>query len=213
MVSLKDFFNKSVFVKGLDHPFSPNIAPTPDLSSLSEEEMNNIKYGMYKFNEFKETSTAFSSLISGYLKAFEKNNNRRITDDILFKSLITIEDVDLVKVETEVRVDRVVEGEMHDKASVRDAMFPIGYNDGGYQFIFTEFYVLIDDGKKMLHYTDFSDSVEVFELNVQGNLMSGFKISDLTVFNETDLDRDEPLINEIKSVIKGKKDILELIKR
>lgn len=213
MINLKDYFNKSVFVKGLDHPFSTNIAPSIDLSSLSEDEMNNIKYGMYKFNDFIYEGTDYSLSISGYLKSFEKNNGRKIYDDINFDSYVSIEDEDLVMVCTDVSIERSVEGEIHDKVSVRDVLYPIGYLDTSYVFSINEYYVMIDNGRKVLHYSDLSDSVEVFELNEEYNITSGFKIGIVNVYNKQELNSDEPLFEEIRSVINSKKDVLQLIKR
>lgn len=213
MINLKDYFNKSVFVKGLDHPFSTNIAPSIDLSSLSEDEMNNIKYGMYKFNDFIYEGTDYSLSIRGYLKSFEKNNGRKIYDDINFDSYVSIEDEDLVMVCTDVSIERSVEGEIHDKVSVRDVLYPIGYLDTSYVFSINEYYVMIDNGRKVLHYSDLSDSVEVFELNEEYNITSGFKIGIVNVYNKQELNSDEPLFEEIRSVINSKKDVLQLIKR
>ena len=213
MSNLNDFFNKSVFVKGLDHPFSSNIAPSVDLTSLSEEEKNNIKFGIWDFKNFEIIQDDYSKVIYGNMRLFEKNNGRSITDDISFDSFISVEDADLVKVETDIRIERNVDGVMHDKVSVRDGMFPIGYVDSGYHFTLSEFYIMIDDGKRMVHYTDFSDGYEVYELNVERDLMSGFKIGKPIVFKDHDLDIDDPLLLEIKSVIKSQEGILKLIKR
>lgn len=213
MINLKDYFNKSVFVKGLEHPFSTNIAPSIDLSSLSEEEINNIKYGMYKFNDFIYEGTDYSLSIRGCLKSFEKNNGRKIYDDINFDSYVSIEDEDLVMVCTDVSIERSVEGEIHDKVSVRDVLYPIGYLDTSYVFSINEYYVMIDSGKKVLHYSDLSDSVEVFELNEKYNITSGFKIGIVNVYKNEELNSDEPLFEEIRSVINSKKDVLQLIKR
>ena len=38
MANLNDYFHKSLFVRGLDHPFSNTIAPSLDLSHLTEEQ-------------------------------------------------------------------------------------------------------------------------------------------------------------------------------
>ena len=74
MANLNDFFNKSVFVKGLDHPFSSNIAPSVDLSHLNEEEKNNIKFGIYDFTSHEIVQDDYSKVIYGDMRLFEKNN-------------------------------------------------------------------------------------------------------------------------------------------
>lgn len=213
MANLNDFFNKSIFVKGLDHPFSSNIAPSVDLSSLSEEELNNIKFGIYDFKCWEVEQDNYSKIIYGNMRLFEKNNGRSISDYVSYDSYVTIEDKDVVKVETDIKIDRSVDGVLHEMPCVRDGMFPIGYLDTGYQFTLSEFYILIDGGNKVVHYTDFSNGYEVYELNRKNDLMSGFKIGIPVIFKEADLDKDDALLHEIKSVIEYRKGILELIKR
>ena len=114
---------------------------------------------------------------------------------------------------TDVSIERSVEGEIHDKVSVRDVLYPIGYLDTSYVFSINEYYVMIDNGRKVLHYSDLSDSVEVFELNEEYNITSGFKIGIVNVYNKQELNSDEPLFEEIRNVINSKKDVLQLIKR
>ena len=213
MANLNDFFNKSVFVKGLDHPFSSNIAPSVDLSHLNEEEKNNIKFGIYDFTSHEIVQDDYSKVIYGDMRLFEKNNGRTIIDNVQYDSFISVEDKDIVKVETDIKIERNVDGVSHDIPCVRDGMFPIGYVETGYHFTLSEFYIMIDGGKKVVHYTDFSEGYEVYELNRKNDLMSGFKIGVSTIFKDADLDIEDPLLLEIKSVIEYRKGILQLIKR
>lgn len=213
MANLNDYFHKSLFVRGLDHPFSNTIAPSLDLSHLTEKQLNNIKFGIWDFRSFDIEDEEYSKVINGSMRLFEKNNGRSITDDVYFSSFIDVQDIDLVKVETDIRIDRNIDGIRHDITSIRDNMFPIGYEDCSYTYTLNEYYLLLSDGKSMVHYTDITDKVEVYELNEENDLFSGFKLGKNYVIDEALLESDEPLISEIRTTIKGKKDILELIKR
>ena len=210
---LKEYFNKSVFIRGLDHPFSSNIAPTVDMSSLREEELDNIKFGIYKFNDFNYMLNNYEGTITGKVRLFEKNNGRRISDDVTFETFIDFQDTDLIKVETDVRVDRFIEGENHELASVRDGMFPIGYQDISYEFGISEYFMMTYDGTRVIHYSDNYNGFEVYELNTQYDLMSGFKLGNVIVIKDHDLDKESPLLDEINQMIMDRKEVLQLIRR
>ena len=210
---LKEYFNKSVFVKGLDHPFSSNIAPSVDMSSLSEEELNNIKFGIYRFKDFTYSLNEYDGVITGKVRLFEKNNGRRISDDVSFETFIDFQDTDLIKVDTEVRVDRFIEGDNHELVSVRDGMFPIGYQDISYEFGISEYFMMTYDGTRVIHYSDNYNGYEVYELNNEYDLMSGLKLNNVIVIKDHDLDKESPLLDEINQMIMDRKEVLQLIRR
>lgn len=212
MVSLYNYFIKSIFIRGMENPINSRIAPQPDLSSLSEEELKKIKYGIWEYNTsiVDESDTRYELL--GLVRAFEKNNGRNIEDIVRFHANIDVLE-DEVMVETEINLDREVDGENHDLASVRDGLLPIGYQTGSHTINITEYYTLLSNGKRLLHHSPFTKSFEVYEIDPSVKFGEGIKYSGLKVFNGEDPEIDDPDIDEIRRIINNNNSVMRLIRK
>lgn len=212
MVSLYNYFIKSIFIRGIENPINSHIAPETDLSSLTEDEKKKIKYGVWEYttNIVEESSTSLE--LTGLVRAFEKNNGRNIEDIINFKSSVTVLDYEVL-VETDLDVSRKVEGEMHELQSVRDGLLPIGYQSTNHELRITEYYKVLSNGKRLLHYSPYSTGFEVYEMDLSVGFGEGIKYHGLKVFDSENYDMEDPDIEEIKSIINRKNDVIQLIRK
>lgn len=87
-----------------------------------------------------------------------------VIEEGLFTSKITIVQ-NRVSMTTTIDVSRKIEGENFDDIDIRDAFFPFLSKDGGSGSVtYTEHFVVIDNGTKLLHYSEEYEPFEIFVL-------------------------------------------------
>lgn len=212
MVSLYNYFIKSVFIKGIENPSNNMIIPSSDLSSLTNEQLKKIKFGIWEYKTDIINETDNNLEFNGIVRTFEKNNGRNLDDVIRFHANIDVYE-DEVMLETEINVDREVSGELHDLPSVRDGLLPFGYQTGSTSINIIEYYTLIADGKRLLHHSPYTTSFEVYDIDSIDKFGEGMKYCALKVFTSENYDMEDPDIKEIETIIKSRIDVMKLIKR
>lgn len=235
---LKSYFNESMFVDGILRPEGSNIAPKAD---TDQDLTTGYKYNCRRFGarDFDISSVSTYDLtedIQGTFLIYEEkdynhywNNEKEeftvcksimpftMLDNGSFESKVTVQDKKTVEVHTSVNNIRNIVGCDFDGKSVRDGMFPgFAHEDCRENIELKEYYRIISNRTRLLHYSESSDFFEVYELPNGWNIEDGIskleypKVFDDFSFDEKDKDLEE--INEVLETRTNRKGI-SLVKK
>ena len=223
-MNFKSYFEQSLFLEGLLYPCGSNIASKSDedqdlstgykyqsyrygvvdykITKMENYPIGLDVYGKMVVEEYKEYNHYWDDTLKKctYL---DKNKLFLMKDNLLFESIILNWTEDFLTVKTSVDVVRNVFGENFDGKSVRDGMFSnFSHQDGRKKFHFEEYYQVLADKKRLLHYSIDSDFFEVFELPENWDLLDGIKhLSSPKVFDDVTYDELDKDLEEILTIM------------
>lgn len=221
--TLKSYFNESAFVDGLLCPMESNIiSKTDSEQDLSTGYKYNVReFGVRNFNILSVDTDDSIENIEGTFLVYEKkdynfywNNERKekticksvmpfiMLDNGVFISHITILDEETVLVSTNVNVIRNIVGWNFDGKSVRDGFFSfLAHEDCKGTLELNEYYKIISNRTRLLHYSLSSDFFEVYDLPHGWDVRDGIaKLECPKVFDAVNFDRHDKDLEEIHRI-------------
>lgn len=222
--SLRSYFNESIFMDGLLRPEGPNIVPKVDIDQdlttgykcdcsmfgVRNFDINSV--GVYDSTEsIQGTFLLYEDKDYDYYWDNEKKKQTAcksvmpftMLDNGSFESEVTIQDRETVVVSTSVNVIRNVVGCNFDGESIRDGMFSgLPHEDGRGSFEFNEYYKIISNRTRLLHYSESSDFFEVYDLPEGWVIEDGIsKLEYPKVFDDVVFDKRDKDLKEINSIL------------
>ena len=232
--TMESYLEKSMFLDGLFRPNGANIAPKTDTSQdlTTGYKYRTSKYGIRNFEsnftEFNDTS----SMVEGNFVVYEKkdysyywdnktNKQTDITvqpfimlDNGTFTTSISIENNEKIMVKTYIELVRNIVGYNFDGKSVRDGLFNnFEHKDCRGNLEINEYYQIIANRTRLLHYSESSDFFEVYELPENWQITDG--ISNLEypkVFDDMYFDMQDKDLEEINSILSTRRSIKQIHK-
>lgn len=209
---LETYFYNSLFHDIIRYPLAANIAPHND---------NYPRYmGCYGVTTFL-SPTKFEVMpenklsIDGEFKVVDTKGNKFykdkycvVTDGGNFSSILSFSKNEVSMI-TEVNVSRQIVGNDLDGQNERDAFFTcLSGNGSEGKVSYTEHFVIIANGTRLLHYSDEFDSFEVFNLPNNWFVENGL-YKETTgypkVFCDTDFDMNDKDLTEIYEILNSRK--------
>ena len=209
---LKSYFEHSLFHDIIRHPDGSNIAPHNDeyphymgiyggstcLSINSIEQLQEFKY------TFKGEFTTKDR--KGIIDSREPNCI--VTDSGDFTSELSL-DENQVSMTTTVNVSRTVEGTDLDGQNRRDNFFTcLSDEDSNGTVTYTEHFVKIANGTRLLHYSDEYDYFEIFDLPNNWLIENGLSLETIgypKVFDDVTYDLDDKDLAEVYELLSNRK--------
>lgn len=232
--NLKSYFMQSMFHDGVLYPLGLNIAPKFDEDQdLSTGYKYTIRsFGAKEFNVTTVEKSDTKEVIKGDFLVYDKkefdhhwNNETKVSvnmgsskpfelfDNGNFVSEVSIEDEETIKIITSVDLSRTVVGDNLDDKSLRDGMFPnIPHESMECNVEIIEYFNIIANGKRLLHFSPLSEFFEVFTLPKNWFLGASMMDDSPKVFDDVDYDTDDLDLEEIKEVI-NKSSEVKILKR
>lgn len=232
--TMESYLEKSMFLDGLFRPDGANIAPKTDTSQdfKTGYKYRTSKYGIRNFEsnftEFNDTS----SMVEGNFVVYEEKKYSYYFDDKTRKQIdisiqpfimldngtfttsISIENNEKIMVKTYIELVRNIVGYNFDGKSVRDGLFNnFEHKDCRGNLEINEYYQIIANRTRLLHYSESSDSFEVYELPENWQITDG--ISSLgypKVFDDVYFDMQDKDLEEINSILSTRRSIKQIHK-
>ena len=231
--SLDVIYATSIILDGIRYPEGSNIAPKPKedndlnesgywtsashyggehyesnfkvIDGMEYEYENSIK--LYEKKEYKSYWYAETQKSVGILPL-----ESTVEDDVSFKSNFRLLSKDEIEIKTNYTLKRKlsVKGEQalnHSefpaRVSVRDGIFQFPLEDGEYTGSYTEHYIKIANGTRVLHYADESSFFEVFDVPQDFDFVNNnAALSEYPkVFDDCDFDKNDKDLNEISKYL------------
>ncbi len=235
---LNSYLYNSLFFEGLFHPEGNNISPKSD-DEENENDFSGYKCSMsgYGVNEFDVKSISSigdqEKLINGTFIAYldkeygyywdnlkkeptnlETKKIFSMIDNGEFETSIKLVSSTELNVNTKASIVRNVIGYNYDESTVRDGFFGNNnHKDSRFGFSINEYFKIISNNR-LLHYSDASSLLEIYDMPEGFKLEDGFDINKAiysNVYNENNIgelekDEDYQLIKEIlnERIEKGK---------
>ncbi len=230
---IDSYFMQSLFVDGFTSPCGSNIAPKRNNDQNCETGFKymNHKYGCDSFNMKTLTATKTTRTIIGSIKLFENKEYNRyynkeinkmyecsadtfdMDDEIKFESRIEVLDESTVVVDTVGRVRRNVTGTNFSGNSCRDGMLPeMSYEDSEQTIEVKEYFQRISDGRRLVHYSEYSPFFEIYDLPETWNIFDGILLCP-KVFDDVEYDKKDESLEELTKIRDNNKSVKLLIKR
>lgn len=227
-IYLKSYFMQSMFHDGVLYPCGSNIAPKcdedQDLSTGYKYRSRN--FGATEFNTKTVDKSDIKETIEGNFSVYDNkeydyywNNETKETinmdtvmkfemvDDGKFVGDVSIEDEETIKIITSIDLTRKVVGVNYGGKSLRDGIFPnVAHENLQGNIEIIEYFKIIANGKRLLHYAPSSEFFEVF--NLPGGWVLGNSITNLSspkVFDDLDYDEKDKDLEEIKGILSSMK--------
>lgn len=232
----EDIFFASMFMDGMIYPMGSNVAPKSDCENHLEEDGYWISQHSFGGQDLKLESSEEGKL-TGSLELYEKmefssqwdaENKRSISiprtestvvDNVDFTSTVEVLDENECTITTTFELKRKVEVFPKNMASnkyptdksVRNGMFAYPLENGEYSGTYTERFVKIANGTRLLHFSEQSPFFEVFEIDEDFDFANPSMSEYPKVFDDTTFDKDDKDINEMMKYLgaDAKKLILE----
>lgn len=232
--TMESYLEKSMFLDGLFRPNGANIAPKTDTSQdlTTGYKYRTSKYGIRNFEsnftEFNDTS----SMVEGNFVVYEEKKYSYYFDDKTRKQIdisiqpfimldngtfttsISIENNEKIMVKTYIELVRNIVGYNFDGKSVRDGLFNnFEHKDCRGNLEINEYYQIIANRTRLLHYSESSDFFEVYELPENWQITDG--ISNLEypkVFDDMYFDMQDKDLEEINSILSTRRSIKQIHK-
>lgn len=232
-INLKSYFWQSMFHDGVLYPLGSNIAPKfdEDQDLTTGHKYRSRSFGAKDFDAKTVDKTDVKETIEGNFSVYDKkeydyhwdNETKKSTymgitspfemiDEGKFTSEVSMEDEETIKIITSVDLTRRITGVNYDGRSLRDAMFPNVAHDnlqGNVEII--EYFKVLANGKRLLHYAPSSEFFEVFDLPegwVLGNGITNFPSP--KVFDDVDYDNEDQDLEEMKEILATRKEVKTL---
>lgn len=242
-LELKSYFDESLFVDGLLRPLALNIAPKKDsqMDLTTGYKYHNRNFGVNSFNSCEEIDFFGGTKMKFFVGSFtvyeqkdydyywDNENKKQTSCDMMtftmedkgtFSTKVEMVTDNEVEVTTKVNVNRNVVGSNFDGKSIRDGLFkdfPHENFQGSMEI--KEYYKVIANGTRVLHYSDDSDFFEVYNLTAGWTIEDGIdqlvspgwvieegidKLISPKVFDDTSYDKQDKDLEEIMSIINSK---------
>ena len=233
--TMESYLEKSMFLDGLFRPDGANIAPKTDTSQdfKTGYKYRTSKYGIRNFESNFTEFNGTSSMVEGNFVAYEEknysyywNNKTKEQSDIItmqpfimldngvFTTSISIENNEKIMVKTYIELVRNIVGYNFDGKSVRDGLFNnFEHKDCRGNLEINEYYQIIANRTRLLHYSDNSDFFEVYELPENWQITDG--ISNLEypkVFDDMYFDMQDKDLEGINSILSTRRSIKQIHK-
>ena len=221
--TMESYLEKSMFLDGLFRPDGANIAPKTDTSQdfKTGYKYRTSKYGIRNFEsnftEFNDTS----SMVEGNFVVYEEKKYSYYFDDKTRKQIdisiqpfimldngtfttsISIENNEKIMVKTYIELVRNIVGYNFDGKSVRDGLFNnFEHKDCRGNLAINEYYQIIANRTRLLHYSESSDFFEVYELPERLVIEDGIsKLEYPKVFDDVVFDKRDKDLKEINSIL------------
>lgn len=219
------FFKNSLFFEGLTYPMGSNIAPKSDDDTLKTGYYVSSRGVGVENYDYNEKCIQDGIDVDGVFNLYEKNTYHEYWDNHIKKSYsipkTSITKLDKVTFMTNIKEENDVlvvtttftdERQFRRDASkfkgnikfegVRDAMLVMPDGEVSYQDTIKEYFVKIADGKKLLHYSDYSNFFEIFDISTEFSFENPVVVSDYPkVFDDHDYDREDPILAEVSKYI------------
>lgn len=203
--ALKSYFNNSLFYDMLWHPMGSNIAPHND----------DYDFVMGNYDgECRINTSSFEKkpnnivIISGNFEVVDRKGLGQlsmhygdcvVTDSGKYASKLKFTP-DEVTIKTKIKVERSIVGRDLDGQNLRDNFFRCLSTDGTKgTTTYTEHFVKIANGKRLLHYSDEYEPFEIFELPDNFFIEDGLSIKSTgypKVFDDYEFDTDDKDLEE-----------------
>lgn len=217
--NLKSYFYNSLFHDIIRHPDGANIAPHND-----DYPHNMGIYGGDTYLSVKSTEELSEDKLTfkGEFKTNDKKGRINITEDYCivtdsgdFTSELSL-DENQVSMTTTVNVSRTVEGNDLDGQNHRDNFFTcLSDEDSNGTVTYTEHFVKIANGTRLLHYSDEYDYFEIFDLPNNWLIENGLSLETINypkVFDDVSYDLDDKDLAEVYDLLSNRKKELVLKK-
>lgn len=222
----RSYFDKSMFANGIIRLQESNI-------NLQKDSNQSIETTEYKDNGSKLCTRDFNirninvscltdSSIQGSFLIYQEKEYES-SDIANFESKVSILDETTVSISTNVNVPRNIVDCNFDGLNARNCLFyGFAHEDGSTSFQLNEYFKTIptiSNGTVLLHYSDFSDFIEVYELpkelhpfKVYKNGIAHYEINELLKWHVEDgiLDLDSPKVFDATNLDKKDKDLEEI---
>lgn len=227
--TMESYLEKSMFLDGLFRPDGANIAPKTDTSQdlTTGYKYRTSKYGIRNFESISTNFDDVHGMSEGTFVVYEKkdysyywdnktNKQTDITvqpfimlDNGTFTTSISIENNEKIMVKTYIELVRNIVGYNFDGKSVRDGLFNnFEHKDCRGNLEINEYYQIIANRTRLLHYSESSDFFEVYELPENWQITDG--ISNLEypkVFDDMYFDMQDKDLEEINNILAARKSI------
>ena len=227
--TMESYLEKSMFLDGLFRPNGANIAPKTDTSQdlTTGYKYRTSKYGVRNFESISTNFDDVHGMSEGTFVVYEKkdysyywdnktNKQTDITvqpfimlDNGTFTTSISIENNEKIMVKTYIELVRNIVGYNFDGKSVRDGLFNnFEHKDCRGNLEINEYYQIIANRTRLLHYSESSDFFEVYELPENWQTTDG--ISNLEypkVFDDMYFDMQDKDLEEINNILAARKSI------
>ena len=212
--NLKEYLKHSAFYSILLHPEGLNIAPHNDNMSG-----NFSKQGGYSCIKSVELFNPDYTFVSSGLfdRCFEKGDKLRVNEPGFrggwcknhdfgsFTSTLTYTDDELI-IKTNLSVKRMKEGIDKDHWELTDNFFVGLSPENPIQMEYNEYFIKINNGTKLLHFSDLCDNYELFTIPARWNFEAGLELlGSSEVFMEDD-DMKSLEWAEIKTIMDSKRE-------
>lgn len=234
-INLKSYFMNSMFHDGLLYPIASNIAPKfdEDQDLSTGYKYRRRSFGTKDFNVNTVKKSEKEETIKGDFEVYDKkefdyywnsetgkyvymgsSKSFGVLDKGNFLSEVGIIDEDTIKITTSIDLKRIVTGDNLDDKSIRDGLFPnIPHENSEENVEIVEYFVVLANGNRLLHFSPLSDFFEVFSLVSTWTL--GKSISEFDspkVFDDLEYDHVDQDLDEIKDIITKYKEVKKLKK-
>lgn len=209
---LKSYFEHSLFHDIIRYPEGSNIAPHND-----DYPHNMGIYGGDTYLSVKSTEELSEDklIFKGEFQTNDKKGKKNITDDYCivtdsgdFTSELSL-DENQVSMTTTVNVSRTVEGIDLDGQNHRDNFFTcLSDEDSNGTVTYTEHFVKIANGTRLLHYSDEYDYFEIFDLPNNWLIENGLSLETIgypKVFDDVSYDLDDKDLAEVYDLLSNSK--------
>lgn len=232
----QNLYHKTMFMDGMFYPMGSNIAPKGDYENDIEESGYWISTHSFGGQDFNLNPTEDGRL-QGSIELYEKMefnskwdavNNKSIrinrtestlVDKVTFSANIECLSADECVITTDFVIKRKADvfprlpfnQKYPTKKSVRNGIFIYPLENGEYIGTYTERFVKIANGTRLLHFSDQSPFFEVFEIPEDFSF-EDFKAEEFPkVFDDTTFDKDDKDMSEIMKYLgkDAKKLVLE----
>ena len=226
---MRSYFDNSLVIDGLKYPEGSNIVldDTKEKSNGNDDfYCSSRNYGgeQLLININHEESIKCHLVLEGKFNVYEEKefhkrksnkliNRCSIRDIGTFKSNVE-STTDTVTIITDIDVDRKVDGDNLDKKSVRDGvLINISPETCKETTTIKEYYKLIENGTRLLHYSDNSTFFEIFDLPKNWFIEDGInKLGNPKVFDNWDYDKDDISLEEALNIM-GKKEEVKVLSK
>lgn len=218
----QDLFYSTMFLDGMFYPIGSNIAPKDDCDNNLDETGYWMSTHSFGGQDFTLSSTEEGKL-KGSIELYEKmqfNSKwdaekqtsisvRRIesilVDNVRFDTSIEVLSDDECVVTTNFELKRKADvfpklpfnQKYPTKKSVRNGLFAYPLENGEYSGTYTERFVKIANGTRLLHFSDQSPFFEVFEISDDFSFANVKTEKYPKVFDDTTFDKNDKDMNEI----------------